>query len=74
MGRPWGDEAAGRLKQTEVTQPALFVHSLAAFAVLEGRGRAPDEAAGHSLGEYSALAACGALPFADGLRWPAPAP
>ncbi|MDX1418845.1 MAG: ACP S-malonyltransferase [Rubricoccaceae bacterium] len=63
-----GDEAAERLKQTELTQPALYVHSLAASAVLAEQGRAPDMAAGHSLGEYSALAACGALSFADGLR------
>ena len=60
--------AADRLKQTEITQPALYVHSLAAAAVLEGRGLRPDMAAGHSLGEYSALAACGACSFADGLR------
>ena len=62
------DEAADRLKQTEVTQPALYVHSLAAYAVLEGQGVVPNAAAGHSLGEYSALAACGALSFADGLK------
>ena len=63
-----GEAAAEELKQTAVTQPALYVHSLAAFAVLAERGHAPDMAAGHSLGEYSALAACGALAFADGLR------
>jgi [acyl-carrier-protein] S-malonyltransferase len=63
-----GEEAAGRLRQTEITQPALYVHSLAAMAVLTERGRAPDAVAGHSLGEYSALAAAGALSFADGLR------
>ncbi|MFP4227466.1 MAG: ACP S-malonyltransferase [Salinivenus sp.] len=56
------------LKQTEVTQPALYTHSLAAMAVLEVRGLRPDMAAGHSLGEYSALAAAGALSFEDGLR------
>jgi [acyl-carrier-protein] S-malonyltransferase len=56
------------LKQTEVTQPALYVHSLAAMAVLEAHGIQPDMAAGHSLGEYSALAAVGALSFRDGLR------
>jgi [acyl-carrier-protein] S-malonyltransferase len=56
------------LTQTDVTQPALYAHSLAAFAVLEARGHAPDMAAGHSLGEYSALAAAGALDFVDGLR------
>ncbi len=56
------------LTQTDVTQPALYVHSLAAFAVLRKRGVEPDVAAGHSLGEYSALAAAGALDFLDGLR------
>ena len=66
-----GDDEADdedALRQTDVTQPALYVHSLAAAAVLEGRGLAPDGAAGHSLGEYSALAATGALTYADGLR------
>lgn len=56
------------LKQTAVTQPALYTHSLAAMAVLESRGIEPDMAAGHSLGEYSALAAVGAVSFEDGLR------
>jgi [acyl-carrier-protein] S-malonyltransferase len=63
-----GEETAARLRQTEITQPALYVHSLAAMAVLDERSRAPEAAAGHSLGEYSALAATGALSFADGLR------
>jgi len=63
-----GEDAAERLRQTEITQPALYVHSQAAYAVLEARGFLPDMAAGHSLGEWSALAACGALSFADGLR------
>lgn len=62
------DDAEAQLKQTEITQPALYTHSLAAMAVLEEEGRQPDMAAGHSLGEYSALAAVGALSFADGLR------
>jgi len=57
-----------QLKQTAITQPALYTHSLAAMAVLEARGAAPDMVAGHSLGEYSALAAAGALSFEDGLR------
>ena len=56
------------LKQTAITQPALYTHSLAAMAVLEARGVHPDMTAGHSLGEYSALAAAGALSFEDGLR------
>ena len=57
-----------QLKQTAITQPALYTHSLAAMAVLEERGVEPDMVAGHSLGEYSALAAAGALSFEDGLR------
>jgi len=56
------------LKQTEITQPALYTHSLAAMAVLEAEGARPDMVAGHSLGEYSALAAVGALSFEEGLR------
>ena len=63
-----GESAAEPLKRTEITQPALYVHSLAAYAVLEEHGRLPDMAAGHSLGEYSALAATGTLTFADGLQ------
>ncbi|MCS7081946.1 MAG: ACP S-malonyltransferase [Bacteroidetes bacterium] len=55
-----------RLKQTAYTQPAIFVHSMAAWACLAGER--PDMVAGHSLGEYSALVAAGALDFADGLR------
>ncbi len=62
------DEAPGRLKQTDITQPALYVHSLAAAAILDKQGIEPAMAAGHSLGEYSALAAVGALSFEDGLR------
>ena len=65
-----GDPEAGQaaLTQTDVTQPALYVHSLAAYRVLEAKGHAPDAVAGHSLGEYSALAAAGALGVLDGLR------
>jgi [acyl-carrier-protein] S-malonyltransferase len=59
---------AAALRQTDVTQPALYVHSMAAMAVLRRKGASPDMAAGHSLGEYSALAAAGALSFEDGLR------
>ena len=56
------------LTDTAVQQPALFTTSLAAWAVLSARGQA-DAAylAGHSLGEFSALAAAGALSFGDGL-------
>lgn len=62
------DKAQEALKQTEVTQPALYVHSLAAMAVVKAEGIAADMVAGHSLGEYSALAAAEALSFEDGLR------
>ncbi len=56
------------LTQTDVTQPALYVHSLAAFAVLQAKGLVPDMTAGHSLGEYSALAAAGAFSFEQGFQ------
>lgn len=56
------------LKRTENTQPALLTVSVAAWRVLEKEGLAPDYVAGHSLGEYSALVASGALRFADALR------
>lgn len=61
-------ENAAPLRQTDITQPALYVHSLAAFTILRRNGRMPDMVAGHSLGEYSALAAAGAIRFEDGLR------
>ena len=52
-----------QLLQTAVTQPAVFVHSVAAYQLLEQRGLQPACVAGHSLGEYSALVAAGALDF-----------
>ncbi len=55
------------LKQTRITQPAIFVYSLARVQ-LAGESFAPQGVAGHSLGEFSALVAAGALTFADGLR------
>lgn len=55
------------LKETKVTQPAIFLHSVILSHVL-GDSFKPDMAAGHSLGEFSALVACGALSFEDGLR------
>jgi [acyl-carrier-protein] S-malonyltransferase len=61
-------EEQATLTRTDVTQPALYVHSLAAMAVLRARGQTPSVAAGHSLGEYSALAAVGALDFEEGLH------
>jgi [acyl-carrier-protein] S-malonyltransferase len=54
------------LKQTNVTQPAIFLHSVALF--LTTPGLTPDMVAGHSLGEFSALIANKALSFEDGLR------
>jgi [acyl-carrier-protein] S-malonyltransferase len=56
------------LKLTENTQPAILTLSLAAYRVLEQNGIRPDYVAGHSLGEYSALVAAGALKFTDALR------
>lgn len=55
------------LKLTENTQPALLTVSVAVYRVLEARGILPGVVAGHSLGEYSALVAAGALSFADAL-------
>jgi [acyl-carrier-protein] S-malonyltransferase len=59
-----------KLNDTINTQPALFVASLATLRVLQSEGWAvtPAFAAGHSLGEYSALTATGALTFVDGLK------
>ena len=54
------------LKQTKVTQPAVFLHSVIAFSVLEDAK--PDMVAGHSLGEISALVANQTLSFEDALR------
>ncbi|MRX47642.1 ACP S-malonyltransferase [Pedobacter puniceum] len=55
------------LKQTNVTQPAIFLHSVILAKVL-GDDFKPDMVAGHSLGEFSALVSAGALSFEDGLR------
>lgn len=55
------------LVQTRVTQPALFIHSVIKISLL-GSDFRPDVVAGHSLGEYSALVACGCLTFEDGLN------
>jgi [acyl-carrier-protein] S-malonyltransferase len=55
-----------QLKETKVTQPAIFLHSVILAKVL-GDDFKPDMAAGHSLGEFSALTAAGALTFEDGL-------
>ena len=59
-------EDAEKLKQTKVTQPAIFIHSVILAHVLEGSFN-PDMVAGHSLGEFSALAASKYISFEDGL-------
>jgi len=59
-----GDAEA--LKQTKVTQPAVFLHSVILAKVMGDKFQ-PDMVAGHSLGEFSALVAAGALSFEDGL-------
>ena len=55
------------LIQTKVTQPAIFIHSMAILSILKDSFK-PDQVAGHSLGEFSALVAAGVLSFEDGLR------
>ena len=59
--------SAEELKETKVTQPAIFLHSVALFKAL-GDSAVPQMVAGHSLGEISALVANGVLSFDDGLR------
>jgi len=59
------DGSAEELRQTRVTQPAVFLHSVILAKTL---GVAPDAVAGHSLGEFSALVIAGALSFEEGLR------
>ncbi len=59
--------SAEKLKQTKVTQPAIFLHSTILAKVL-GKSFKPDMVAGHSLGEFSALVANGVLSFEDGLQ------
>lgn len=54
------------LKQTKVTQPAIFIHSVILSKSIDNFN--PDMVAGHSLGEFSALVAAGAMSFEDGLR------
>lgn len=56
-----------QLKETKVTQPAVFLHSVISALCL-GDAFKPDMVAGHSLGEFSALVAAGALSFEDGLK------
>lgn len=59
------DVDAEALRETKVTQPAIFLHSVISYELAKKSN--PDMAAGHSLGEFSALTACGALSFEDGL-------
>lgn len=59
---------AESLKQTAVTQPAIFAHSIAALEVLKSRGLHPDLVAGHSVGELAALVAAGVMRVEDGFR------
>ena len=58
---------AEQLKETRVTQPAVFLHSVIKAKTL-GESFTPDMVAGHSLGEFSALVSAGALTFEDGLK------
>ncbi|MEK9602823.1 MAG: ACP S-malonyltransferase [Flavobacteriaceae bacterium] len=55
------------LLQTRVTQPAIYLHSVASFEVMEGEVQ-PTSVAGHSLGEFSALTAAGSIDFESGLK------
>jgi [acyl-carrier-protein] S-malonyltransferase len=57
-----------KLRQTEITQPAILAVSVAAWRVLKEKGLEPDYVAGHSLGEYSAHVAAGTLTFAEAVR------
>lgn len=68
-GIMFGDDADA-LRQTKVTQPAVFIHSVAAARYYREKNPAvvPDMTAGHSLGEFSALVAAGALSFEEGLK------
>ncbi len=59
---------ADELKRTRITQPAILLHSLAVLTVMKDELPPFDYAAGHSLGEYGALAVCGVLSFEDALK------
>ncbi len=61
------DGSAEELKRTDVTQPAIFIHSVIMAKEMGGSFK-PDMVAGHSLGEFSALVTAGVLTFEDGLR------
>src|SRR5690606_39989646 len=64
FSRDWSSDVCS----SDLTQPALLTVSVAAYRVLAQHGVQPDVVAGHSLGEYSALVAAGALEFADAVR------
>jgi len=66
LARVMFEGSADELRRTDVTQPAVFVHSVAQF-VARPAGLEPAMVAGHSLGEFSALVAAGVLTFADAL-------
>ncbi|MDR3605422.1 MAG: ACP S-malonyltransferase [Desulfomonilaceae bacterium] len=69
LSRIMEDNIGNELNQTVHTQPAIFVHSMLVWRLVEKQpGLKPIVAAGHSLGEYSALCAAGALTFEDALR------
>ncbi len=68
LSRLMGEGPTEELTATEVAQPALLTHSVAVLRVLEAHGVRPGVTAGHSLGEYSALVAAGALGFENALR------
>ena len=59
---------AEELKKSKHTQPALLTHSIAAWRLVQAAGLSPAYTAGHSLGEYSACVAAGAMSFEDALR------
>lgn len=62
-----GEEADAALRDTQVCQPAMLTADIALMRLLSESGIEPDLVMGHSLGEYAALVACGAMPFADAL-------
>lgn len=69
LGRISFEGPEEELKQTRVTQPAIFVHSCVVLEILRSRGEVRfDMVAGHSLGEYSALMAAGVMTFEEALR------
>ncbi len=68
LARVCFDGPEDELKQTRVTQPAIFVHSVALARLIDQTDLLPAAVAGHSLGEYSALFQAGVFSFEDGLR------